>query len=163
MSYAPSACVGRSSTTVAADSPPRPRAERKVKAGTEVRTENSTRNLIVDMTRELGEMREEVASCRPLSDEVLTRLLSLVRLHCDGLSAAVQQCIQVQVIVLCCEALPHRCGGFKLTHWGCVIASLATFSHRMLGALWTEGRYSKIAYKYGSGHASKQRSTNGPF
>jgi uncharacterized protein (DUF2164 family) len=63
--------------------------------GRGAQAELPTRNLIVEMTRERGELQESLAKQRPLSDEVLPRLLSMVQLHCDGLSAAIQQCNQL--------------------------------------------------------------------
>lgn len=61
----------------------------------EVQPEADERSMLVDMTRELGELRAKLATYRPLSDEVLTRFLSLVQLHTEGLSAAVDQYGQI--------------------------------------------------------------------
>lgn len=46
---------------------------------------------IVALTRELGKLREVVAHDRDISDDILTNLLPVTQVHCEGISEAICQ------------------------------------------------------------------------
>lgn len=52
----------------------------------------SSQKLIVNLSRESGRLRWDLAHKNHVAKEVIIPFLPLIKLHCDGLTAAVQQC-----------------------------------------------------------------------
>jgi hypothetical protein len=50
---------------------------------------------VVDITREVGSLRSDLAHFQALSHEALMPLLPVIESHCSGLSLAIQQCNQI--------------------------------------------------------------------
>lgn len=59
------------------------------------RITSPSQECIVNITREVGQLRSQLNFFQNLSNEALMPLLPLIESHCNGLSHAIQQCNQI--------------------------------------------------------------------